>query len=209
MNIPNKEYILKIEDFFLKDLRLISEPKIIEFGVRFGFSTKKIIEICEKNRGFLHSVDIDDCSDISNSKSWKFYKTRDDNFNYLDSLLPRNVDLIYLDSFHNANHVEKIIYHYYPFLKENGKFIIDDISWLPYLKMKKRNNFNCEINNQETFERILEIHSENNENFDLYFSFTGSGMAKLVKKNKIELSKPKKLISRKYSIKNFIRKLIK
>ena len=58
MNIPNKEYILKIEDFFLKDLRLISEPKIIEFGVRFGFSTKKIIEICEKNRGFLHSVDI-------------------------------------------------------------------------------------------------------------------------------------------------------
>jgi len=55
----------------------------------------------------------------------------------------------------------------------------------------------------------LEIHSENNENFDLYFSFTGSEMAKLVKKSKIELSKPKKLISRKYSIKNFIRKLIK
>jgi len=73
-----------------------------------------------------------------------------------------------------------------------------------YLKNKKRNNFNCEINNQETFEKILEIHSENKENFDLYFSFVGSGMAKLVKKNNENLKKAKKLTSRKYSIKNYV-----
>ena len=209
MNNTNIEYVSKIEDFFLKDLKNLNEPKIIEFGVRFGFSTKKIIDICEKNKGFLYAIDIDDCSNVSNSEYWKFYKSRDDNFDYLDKILPRNVDLIYLDSFHNAKHIEKIIYHYYSFLSNTGQFIIDDISWLPYLKNKKRNNFNCEINNQETFEKILEIHSENKENFDLYFSFVGSGMAKLVKKNNENLKKAKKLTSRKYSIKNYLGKIIK
>ena len=86
-----------------------------------------------------------------------FIKTRDDNFEYLDALLPTNVDLIYLDSLHEAEHVKKIFYHYYPLLKVGGLFVFDDISWLPYLKNKKRNNFNCEINNQEIFNKILEI----------------------------------------------------
>ena len=47
--MPNNEYLNKIEEFFLNDLKKIKEPKIIEFGVRFGISTKKIIEICEEN----------------------------------------------------------------------------------------------------------------------------------------------------------------
>ena len=56
-------------------------------------------------------------------------------------------------------------------LNINGYFFIDDISHLPYLKNKKRNNFYCEINNKETFEMILNIFSCNTENFDLNFSF--------------------------------------
>ena len=59
--------------------------------------------------------------------------------------------------------------------------MFDDISWLPYLKSKKRNNFNCEINNYETFQRLLEIKSSNENSFDLYFSFVGSGLAKIKK----------------------------
>ena len=65
-----------------------------------------------------------------------------------------------LDSFHNAKHVKKILYYYYKKLKCNGLFFIDDISWLPYLNQKKRSNFNCEINNLETYEKILEISLE-------------------------------------------------
>ena len=109
--MSNNEYLNKIEEFFLNDLKEIKEPKVIEFGVRFGISTKKIIEICEANNGFLYAIDIDDCSKVSDSKCWKFYKTRDDNFEYLDTILPQNVDLIYLDSLHEAEHVKKIFYH--------------------------------------------------------------------------------------------------
>ena len=207
-NTANIEYEEKIDNFFLKDLKKIQKPNIIEFGVRKGVSTKKIIKICEENEGFLHAVDNEDCSNISNSNKWKFHKTRDDNFEYLDKILNFDVDLIYLDSFHEASHIQKIFYHYYPLLKVGGVFVFDDISWLPYLKNKKRNNFNCEINNQEIFNKILEIKSENDNLVDLYFSFTGSGSAKIIKKSHEVLRKTKKLQSRKYSIKNIIRKLV-
>jgi len=207
MNSTKIEYENKIQEFFINDLKKIQNPQIIEFGVRFGVSTKKIIEVCEKNNGFLNAVDILDCAEISNSTKWKFHKCRDDNFEYLDKVLPRQVDLIYLDSFHNANHIEKIILHYFEFLKKDGIFIVDDISWLPYLKNKKRNNFNCEINNFETFNKLLKLKAENENLFDLYFSFVGSGLAKIVKKENFKINKSKSLNLRFFSIKNLIRKL--
>ena len=203
-----EEYEKKIEEFFLNELRNINNPKIVEFGVRHGISTKKFIEICENNNGFLNSFDIHDCSKVSNSKKWKFHQSRDDNFDYIDSKISNDIDLIYLDSFHNALHVKKIIYHYYPKLKLNGVFVIDDISWLPYIKNKKNNSFHCEINNQETFERLLEIKSSNDKNIDLFFSFVGSGSAKIIKRNNENLNKSQRLILRKSSIKNKLRKLL-
>ena len=45
------------------------------------------------------------------------------------------------------------------------------------------------------------------QNFDLNFNFKGSGMAKIFKKNENHLEKEKYIISRKYSLKNFIRKI--
>ena len=123
--------------------------------------------------------------------------------------MPKNVDLIYLDSLHEAEHVKKIFYHYYQLLKVGGLFIFDDVSWLPYLKNKKRNNFNCEINNQEIFKKILEIKSSNENHFDLYFSFKGSGSAKIKKLSNENLQQSSKLVSREFSLKNIIRRFIK
>ena len=98
-------------------------------------------------------------------------KTRDDNFEFLKEKLPKKFDLIYLDSIHEADHVQKIFYHYYEFLKIGGQFYIDDISWLPYLKSNYRDNFYCEINNKETFERLMKIYNNNFDNFDIYFTY--------------------------------------
>ena len=206
IDTASEQYENKLE-FFLDDLRKIKNPQIIEFGVRFGVSTKKIIDICEMNNGFLNAIDVLDCSKVSNSKNWKFHQCRDDDFEYLNKVLPRNIDLIYLDSYHNANHIEKIFYHYYDFLKPNGFFIFDDISWIPYLSNKKRNSFNCEINNLETFEKILQISSSNEDLFKLYFSFEGSGLCKIIKKSNLPLNKPQKIKKRTHTIKNYLRKV--
>ena len=78
-------------------------------------------------------------------------------------------------------------------LKSNGLFFVDDTSLLPYLHSREKNNFSQEINNQETFDKILEIYNENHENIDLEFSFVGTGIAKIRRLNENGLKDCKKL----------------
>lgn len=202
------DYDYKIEVFLENQIQKISNPNILEFGVREGRSTKIFLDLCKKKNGKLFSVDVDDYSNLFNDENWTFLKTRDDNFEFLKDRLPKKFDVIYLDSLHEANHVEKIFYYYYDFLKVGGHFYIDDISWLPYLKSNLRNNFYCEINNKETFERLIEIYNNNINNFDIFFTFISSGMCRIVKKND-QLNVHKKIATRERSIKNIFRKILK
>ena len=202
------DYDYKIEVFLKDQIQKITNPNILEFGVREGRSTKIFLDLCKKKNGKLFSVDVDDYSHLFNDKNWTFLKTRDDNFEFLKNKLPKKFDIIYLDSLHEADHVEKIFYYYYDFLKVGGHFYIDDISWLPYLKSNLRNNFYCEINNKETFERLIEIYNNNINNFDIFFTFISSGMCRIVKKND-QLNVHKKIVTREKSIKNIFRKILK
>ena len=202
------DYDYKIEVFLKDQIQRLSNPNILEFGVRESRSTKIFLDLCRKKSGKLFSVDIDDYSNLFSDKNWTFLKTRDDNFGFLKDMLPKKFDVIYLDSLHEANHVEKIFYYYYDFLKVGGHFYIDDISWLPYLKSNLRNNFYCEINNKETFERLMEIYNNNTNNFDIFFTFISSGMCRIVKKND-QLNELKRITTREKSIKNIFRKILK
>ena len=203
------DYLIKLEDCTLSYINSKIKPVILEFGVRHGISTNFFLDMCEKNDGFLYSVDMDDTSKKFNSEKWKFIHGRDDNFKLVESFIPKKIDLIYIDSFHDAEHVAKIFFHYYPFLKDNGCLIIDDVSWLPYSKKNERDNFNSEINNHETFHKILDIYNNNTKNFDLNFNFKSSGMAKIIKKNSEILLISKKVISRKFTFKNLVRKIVR
>ena len=186
----------------------ISSPQVLEFGVKEGRSTKLLLEYCKKNNGKLFSVDIKDYSNLFSDKNWHFIKSRDDDFEFLKDKIPTKIDIIYLDSLHEAKHVEKIFYYYFNYLKIGGFFFIDDISWLPYLRNNIRNNFYCEINNKETFEKLLEIYNCNQEKFDIFFTFISSGMCKIKKKQNF-LNDYKKIFSREFSVKNLIRKVLK
>ena len=201
-------YEYKLKKFFENELNDISNPKILEFGVREGKSTKILLDYCKKNNGELFSIDIEDYSNLFSDKNWHFIKSRDDDFDYVKGKIPDEFDFIYLDSLHEANHVKKIFYYYFNYLKINGIFFIDDISWLPYLKNSERDNFYCEINNKETFEKLLQIYNFNQDKFDIFFTFISSGMCKIVKKQDL-LNKIKKFSSREFSLKNLMRKLLK
>lgn len=201
------EYEKKIETFLIKQIKDIKKPIILELGVKEGRSTKMFLELCKKNDGKLFSIDRDEYSNLFNSPNWNFIKSNDDDFDYLKNKLPEKFDIIYLDTTHEADHVEKIFYSYFKKLNLNGFFFIDDISWLPYLKTASRNNFYCEINNKETFERLLSIYQENTENFDIEFSFLSSGICKIIKK-KNELNIKKKIVTREISIKNILKKIL-
>ena len=63
-----------------------------------------------------------------------------------------------------------------------------------------------EVNNHETFDRIVEIFNSNSDSFDLEFSFVGTGIAKIHKMNKNKLLEKRKIKSRKISFFNLVRK---
>ncbi len=199
------DYNIKLEENIFPIIKNIKNPNILELGVQNGTSTNKFLDLCEKNSGHLFSVDVVDCSKVSNNKRWKFIQSRDDNFDYIKSLIPKKIDVIYIDTLHEAAHVKKIIYGYYEMLNEGGFIFIDDISHLPYLKTTMGNNFYCEINNKETFEIILEIYETNKDLMDLNFSFKSSGVAIIKKKKNLPIKNNQKIKSRERSIKNIIR----
>ncbi len=200
------DYQYKLKKDLIEKIRVIKNIKILELGVQKGVSTKMFLEICKKNKGKLYSVDIEDCSSVSNDKNWNFLRCRDDNFNLINNKFPKRFDVIYIDTLHEAFHVKKLIYYYYKKLKKNGYMFIDDISHLPYLSGEDNDNFYCEINNQETFFRILEIYRSNSKNFDLNFSFLSSGLAIIKKKNNSNLNELIKIKSRRNTFKNTLRK---
>ena len=199
----------KFLDFVYKELKNKEKLNVLEFGVsERGLSTSLFLKLCESNNGNLISVDINNNSKKFNSKYWTFLNCRDDDYKTIESKITnKRFDVIYLDTIHKANHVKKIIYHYFKYLKLGGIFYVDDISCLPYIKEREKNNFSQEINNLETFENILEIYNSNHQNIDLEYSFVGTGVAKLVKLSEVKLTEPKKIKLRKLSFLNIIRKI--
>lgn len=135
------EFSLKLDRSLVPIVSNIKKPIILELGVENGRSTKKFLKICSQSEGKVFSVDIKDCSNVSRDKNWKFFKTRDDNFKFIMSNIPKKIDVLFIDSLHEAEHVEKLIYNYYPILNNGGYIFIDDISHLPYLKKKKETIF--------------------------------------------------------------------
>ena len=196
-------------NYLIKRIKNIQNINILELGVQNGLSTKYFIELCESNNGLLTSVDIDDCSNVAKSDKWTFIHSSDDNFEKIDKIIPTTLDLIFIDSLHEPNHVKKVFYHYYSFLKNGGICVIDDISWLPYVKNEYRDNEFSEYINRSTFTKILEIYNNNKENFLLEFFFKDSGYAIITKKNDKPLNKSKKIQSREYGLKNLFRKIYK
>ena len=107
----------KLVNFLLPELKKITNANILEFGVsEKAMSTELFIKYSELHKCKIFSIDNIDYKSKFNDQTWEFILSRDDNFNLLESKLPKKFDLILLDTIHEAKHVEKMIYHYYKYL---------------------------------------------------------------------------------------------
>ena len=109
---PSENYKNKINGFILSGENNKKNINILEFGVREGRSTKMFLDICAENEGKLISVDIDNYFNLFNDKNWTFVQSRDDDYKKVSSYFNDNFDIILIDSFHEPNHVSKLIYTY-------------------------------------------------------------------------------------------------
>ena len=187
-----------------KKIENIDKPLILDLGVREGRSTRMFLEICDKNNGNLISIDILDYSKVSNNPRWKFIHSSDDNFDYINGIIEKKFDVLFIDSLHEPYHVKKVFYNYFNFVKINGLIFIDDLVWLPYVKGEYRDNEFVETINRLTFNKILEIYNANKNNFTLDINFSGSGLA-IIKKINTNLNQEKKIRNRLFSLKNILK----
>ena len=97
-------YIYKLENY--SKIENIKNINILELGVQEEL-TNIFLEICDNNGGYLTSVDIDNCAKVSDNPRWKFIQSRDDNFDLIKNQFQK-IDVIYLDTLHEAIHVEKV-----------------------------------------------------------------------------------------------------
>ena len=114
----------KLEKELLPKINNIANVKILELGVQKGRSTLEFLKICKKNNGRLYSVDIDDCSNVSEDPNWKFINSRDDNFKLIKSEVSSDIDVLLIDTIHEADHVKKILYGYYDLIKLEVIFLL-------------------------------------------------------------------------------------
>ena len=157
-------------------------PKVLELGVERGTSTKAFLCYLEKKNGKLFSVDIQDCSKVSDSKNWNFIQSNDLNYDYIletfDEIKKEGIDLIYIDSYHENYHVLKLLNIWFKYLKKDGAIFIDDIDSYPFRKNKDTwNSIVYDLTND-----IIKDFYYNNIEKVLYSKYFGeNGLGKIYK----------------------------
>jgi len=172
-------------------------PVVLELGVDRGQSTKVFLNAIDKKPSSrLISVDIRDCSKVSDSKLWTFLKMDSIDVEGILKkvpLLKKGIDVIYIDSLHTSQHVFKEVYGWFPFLKKGGVIFFDDIDSTPYLRGQRKDNVGIEISNRKILELIESIFISNIDIIDLTLIRGSTGLARIEKMcaQEINLNPPK------------------
>ena len=174
---------------------------VLELGVDRGQSTKVFLNaIHNKPLSHLISVDIRDCSNVSDSNLWTFLKMDSTNIAAIVNAAPilkKGIDVIYIDSLHTPKHVFKEVYGWFPFLKKGGVIFFDDIDSNPYLKGQRKDNVGIEVSNRKILELIESIFVSNIDIIDLTLIKGSTGLARIEKICKREINlKPPKVLKR-------------
>jgi len=205
MDIKNIDFIKEYERIFRQGshLRVMADsllkkknPCILECGVERGSSTKAFVWLAEKLNGHVYSVDIDDCSKVLSSKNWTFLQSDDLEIDYVLSIFKQiketGLDLIYIDSYHENLHVEKLLNLYFEYVKKDGAIFVDDIDSFPFKQTKDIWN---SIVYDLTDDAVKDFYY-NNSNKTSYTKYFGeSGLGSFIKTVELfEESNPKKKI---------------
>ena len=128
------------KNIILKRLSDIKNPVILELGVNRGRSTKIFFDHINNKGGQLFSIDIRDCSNAITSSKWNFFQCNDLDVNLILKKFPvieKGIDLLFIDSYHEPNHVKTLLNIWYYYLKKDGLIYLDDTESYLYRIKKK------------------------------------------------------------------------
>ena len=115
--------------------RTIPNPTILELGTNRGASTTVFLQACEEAGGRLVSVDIQDCSSVSNSPLVTFVQSDSTDARHVVSQAPflaDGIDVLYVNSLHQRQHVEREVAAWFSHVKQGGWIFFDDVDASPH-----------------------------------------------------------------------------
>ncbi|MEO0853140.1 MAG: class I SAM-dependent methyltransferase [Cyanobacteria bacterium J06648_11] len=159
-------------------------PTILELGTQKGKSTALFLQACDETDGRLVSVDIDDCSDVAVSPRWQFVQSDSTNVSHILEQAPYladGIDILYADSLHKREHVEREVMGWYPYMNREAWIFLDDVDSNPYRQGHRKDNYGNELDWDaiETF--IREFFYANEDELFLSISYGSTGLASLYK----------------------------
>ena len=164
-----------------KKLQKIKNPTILELGVNRGRSTKRFFDYIKINGGKLFSIDIADCSKSLNEENWNFFECNDLHIDKILNKYPdlkNGIDILFIDSYHEPNHVRKLLSLWYFYINKNGYILLDDTESYLY-RIKK--NWILSVVNDSINREIKDFYHSNYDELIYYKYYSGSGLAILNK----------------------------
>lgn len=155
-------------------------PTILELGVDRGISTTVFLQACEERFGTLISVDIEDCSAISESRHWTFVQSDSTNIpSVLEAapMLREGIDVLLIDSLHKRSHVEEEFYRWFPFVKPGGVIFFDDVDPFVYGKGQRKDRLSFEFDWQAIHDFVIEVFRANQIYVSLTIDYGSTGLA--------------------------------
>lgn len=159
-------------------------PVVLECGVNQGWSTGVFAHALENNGGTLISLDIKDCSDAIESDCWTFLQVNDSEKACIlqqAPVLADGIDLIYIDSLHDARHVACLLKLWYPLVRQGGCLAFDDVDPGPYLRGRRKDDANREIAWRGISRVVQDFFYANEDDLFLEYHFGSTGLALMQK----------------------------
>jgi len=163
-------------------------PVILELGTATGTSTTVFLQACEEKDGRLVSVDIADCSHLSDSGKWQFVKSDSTDVESILASAPilgNGIDVLYIDSLHHKDHVEKELTSWYPYMSEKSWIFFDDVDSNPYRKGNRKDSFFSEVCCDEIHDYVKSFFYANADSTNLSIVYGSTGLACLQKSSPV------------------------
>lgn len=116
-------------------IRARDRPTVVEFGSATGHSTCTALTACEEAGGRLVSIDIEDFADSASSDHWQFIRSDDREVAFILEQAPglrEGIDVLFIDSVHTRQHVQKLLELWFPLVKKGGCMVFHDTDPMTY-----------------------------------------------------------------------------
>lgn len=160
--------------------RSMESPVILELGTQRGASAKVFLMACRENGGTLVSVDLLDCSQISQASNFIFVQSDSRAVTNIMSkapILSQGIDIVYVDTTRDRAHLEKEVTGWWPFIRSEGLLFCRGVDPGPYRRGARKDAIMLEKEAEERACFFLEFSLANADSCDLAIHYGSTGLA--------------------------------